>query len=61
MHVDGTPLRHNEYPHTPGTLYGCLLCAINCYCRTLNRQQGGDAPRVMCVHCAENTPPRNST
>ncbi|GIL25488.1 hypothetical protein NUM_07430 [Actinocatenispora comari] len=59
MHVDGTPLRHNEYPHQAGTLYGCLLCEINCYCDALNRGHAERAPRVVCVHCAENHARRN--
>ena len=36
------PVRHADYPHTPGTLYDCPACEAACFC----------TDGFQCVHCA---------
>jgi hypothetical protein len=36
------PVRHVDYPHTPGTLYDCPACEAECFC----------ADGFRCLHCA---------
>jgi hypothetical protein len=38
-------MEHADYPHSPGTLYGCRVCESRCFCRQLPK-------RVGCVGCA---------
>ena len=45
---------HTEYPHHPGTLYGCPGCEFNCYCDELRSGQVDNShPDVNCVNCTE--------
>ena len=30
--TEGLPLRHADYPHEPGRLYGCPACEARCHC-----------------------------
>ena len=36
------PVRHVDYPHTPGTLYDCPACEAGCFC----------TDSYACVRCA---------
>lgn len=36
---------HVDYPHAPGTLYGCLSCERECYC-------DAELGSMECLHCA---------
>jgi hypothetical protein len=40
--VTPEPVRHVDYPHTPGTLYDCPACEAACFC----------IDGFQCVHCA---------
>ena len=44
-HVRVTIMEHADYPHLPGTLYGCRVCESRCFCRKLPKGVG-------CVGCA---------
>lgn len=38
-------IRHSDYPHNPGTLYGCPECEACCHC-------SDDPSETSCVRCA---------
>lgn len=38
--------KHHDYPHQPGTLYGCAACERECLC---------DSSSSRCVYCSTDT------
>lgn len=45
-------LVHSDYPHSPGTLYGCVGCEVTCHCESGPDNHPLNDP--TCIYGADN-------